>query len=48
MTLRDAAAVWAFVVLTVAIAAPEDDRDCPCPEPGAGQSTIRDRQGDDR
>ena len=48
MTGRHAAAVRAFVVLTVAIATPEDDRDCTCPEPAAGQSVIRDRQGDDR
>ena len=48
MTWRDAAAVWAFVVLTVAIAAPEDDRDCPCPEPVAGYQSSLDRQGDDR
>ncbi len=48
MTGRYVAAVWATVVLTVAITALEDDRDCPCPEAAAGQSIIRDRQGDDR
>ena len=48
MTGRDTAAVRAPVVVIVAIAAPDDDGPCPCPEPAAGQSIIRDRQGEDR
>ena len=48
MTRRNAAAVRAPVVLIVAVTTPDDDGPCPCPEPVAGQSIIRDRQGDDR